>query len=214
MEICYFDRLDSTHLFCERKIREGSLRPPIAVVAHRQEAGVGTGENRWESLEGNLFLSFVLERQSLPSDLPLASASIYYAYLMKMTLSEFGSKVWIKWPNDLYLGEKKVGGVITKWIANRYLLCSMGLNLQKAPKNFQKIDVEIEKKQLLEAYFLNVKEEFLWKRIFSLYKIEFAQSRRYRYFDKESREHCSLASAILNDDGSITLNNRKVYSFR
>ncbi len=214
MEICYFDTLDSTHLFCEQKIREGSLRPPIAVVANRQQAGVGTGENRWESLEGNLFLSFVVGKDALPSDLPLASASIYYAYLMKMTLQEFGSEVWIKWPNDLYLREKKVGGVITKLIADRHLLCSIGLNLKKAPEKFQKIDIEIEIDKLLEAYFLKVKELLLWKKIFSHYKIEFDQSRGCNFFDKQRGARCSLASAILNDDGSITVEKRKVYSFR
>jgi len=33
--------------------------------------------------EGNLFLSFVVDMNSLPSDLPIASASIYFSYIIK-----------------------------------------------------------------------------------------------------------------------------------
>jgi len=39
--------------------------------------------------EGNLFLSFVVDINSLPSDLPIASASIYFSYIIKEVLSRY-----------------------------------------------------------------------------------------------------------------------------
>lgn len=56
---------------------------------------------------GNLFFSFVLKRNDLPSDLQIQSASIYFSYILKEVLALEGSKIWLKWPNDFYIDNKK-----------------------------------------------------------------------------------------------------------
>jgi BirA family biotin operon repressor/biotin-[acetyl-CoA-carboxylase] ligase len=214
LEIHYHKSLDSTHLFLEKALKEKSLKPPVAIVSDTQIAGVGSGENSWNSLDGNLFLSFSVDKSTLPVDLPISSASIYFSYLMKEVLLDLGSKVWLKWPNDFYIKDKKIGGTITRLISGDIVLCSMGINLKFAPKNFDILDINVKKNRLLDLYFLKLKQDIFWKKIFSIYEIEFEKSKQFTYYDKYAQKRVSLKDAILNDDGSITIEDRKVYSLR
>ena len=211
MEILYLKEVDSTHLFLEEKLKNEELVPPIAVIAKRQTGGIGSRGNKWESLEGNLFLSFCLENNSLPKDLPKVSRSVYFAYLMKEVLEKEGSKIWIKWPNDFYLEDKKIGGVITKVFRN-YTLCSMGINLEKAPKNFGKLDISIDKILLVKKFFINVQLSHSWKEIFRKFKVEFEKSKKFFFNDGNFK--VSMQNAVLNPDGSITINDKRIYNLR
>ena len=106
LEIFFHKELDSTQAEAKRCLDTGR-NAPFCIVAEYQTAGIGSRENRWESIEGNLFFSFVIRKETLPGDLPLSSASIYFGYIMKQTLERFGSSTWLKWPNDLLLNKRK-----------------------------------------------------------------------------------------------------------
>jgi len=214
LEIDYRDEIDSTHLFLLEAIKSGSVTPPYALSAERQFGGVGSRGNVWEGMDGNLFLSFCLDIDDLPGDLPRQSMSIYFSFLMKETLAEFGSKVWLKWPNDFYIEDKKAGGTITAILKEKIVVCSLGLNLVKAPQNYATIDIKIDKKELLESYFLKIKRHIFWKDIFRKYKVEFLQSTRFKYFDTATQKKLHLKDAVLQNDGSIMIENRRVYSLR
>jgi len=214
LEIVYHDSLPSTHRYLEEHLRKKSLRTPIAIVADRQTAGVGSRGNAWKGLKGNLYLSFCLPKADLPSDLPLASTSIYFSFIMIDVLRELDSDVWLKWPNDFYIGDKKVGGTITTVIFDEIVLCSMGINLKNAPKDFQIIDINIEKNLLIERYFLKLKQVIFWKDVFRQYQIEFEKSKCFFYTDRALNKKVSLQGAILMEDGSIMIENRRVYSLR
>ena len=99
------ESVDSTQTYLKSKIKANEISAPHAVVANMQTSGLGSRDNLWEGLEGNLFLSFAMKLDSLPKDLKLESASIYFSYILKMTLSELNSKVLIKWPNDFYIND-------------------------------------------------------------------------------------------------------------
>ncbi len=214
MEIHYLEEVASTHLYLLDAIKSGRLTPPVAIIADRQSGGIGSRGNTWVGLEGNLFLSFCVLKSALPADLPMQSMSIYFSFLLKETLADFGSGVWLKWPNDFYVGEKKAGGTITAVAGGDKVICSIGLNLRHAPEKFATIDINIDKKQLLESYFLKLKEDRFWKDIFIKYKVEFLQSTKYRYFDQATQTKLLLKDAVLQDDGSILIDNRRVYSLR
>ena len=214
MEIFYHDSLPSTHRYLDEGIRAKKLTPPLAIIANKQTAGVGSRGNRWQGREGNLYLSFCLSKNDLPADLSLASTSIYFSYIMIAILKELGSEVWLKWPNDFYLGDKKVGGTITAVISDSVVLCSMGINLKNSPENFEIIDINIEKDLLIEKYFLKLKQVIFWKDVFRQYEIEFEKSRYFFYTDSASEKKLSLEHATLLEDGSIMIENRRIYSLR
>ncbi len=211
MQILYLDAIDSTQKYLKEQLQSKKLEVPIAISAELQTDGIGSRENRWDSHKGNLFLSFAMNINTLPIDLKLESASIYFSYLLKETLASFGSKVWTKWPNDLYLEDKKIGGMITNIVGENFL-CGVGLNLTDAPEGFTQLDIKLDKKLLLENYFINIEKKVLWKQVFSKYKLEFY--RNQNFFTHSNGVKVSLGDAIVNDDGSLNINGERIYSLR
>ena len=114
MELLCFNELESTQTYLIDELKEKRLTAPIVIMAKEQTAGVGSRDNSWEGGEGNLFFSLAISIDDLPQDLPLNSASIYFSYLMKEVLDQYITDVWLKWPNDLYHNQSKIGGTITK----------------------------------------------------------------------------------------------------
>jgi len=214
LEIHYHDTLPSTHRTLEEGLRAKTLVPPLAIVAHHQTDGIGSRGNAWQGLDGNLFLSFCVTKDTLPHDLPLASTSIYFSSIMIGVLKALDSSVWLKWPNDFYVDDKKVGGTITSVIRSDIVLCSMGINLHKSPDDFATIDINIEKNVLIQSYFLKLKQVIFWKDIFRQYQIEFEKSRHFSYTDSESKKRVPLSDAVLLEDGSIMIDNKRIYSLR
>jgi len=211
LEICYFNSLSSTQTYLLEQIQRKQFLPPIVVVAKEQTDGVGSRDNSWEGGEGNLFFSLAITLDVLPKDLPLSSASIYFSFIMKKVLSELSDDVWLKWPNDLYCAKSKVGGTITKKIDN-ILLCGMGVNLQRNSNSFKALNLDIEPIFLLKEYLVALKKYPSWKQIFSEYKVEFQRSREF--FTHINKEYKSLKKAILSEDGSLIIDNKRVYSIR
>lgn len=211
MQILSLDSVDSTQKYLKELIKEKKVSLPYAVVSNTQTDGVGSRENSWTGLEGNLFLSFAISLKDLPKDLKLESSSIYFSYILKEVLADMDSEVWIKWPNDFYIDDKKIGGMITN-IVDDCLICGVGLNIVSAPENFSRLDIKISMDKLLNKYFENIEKNFLWKQVFSKYKLEFY--RNQNFFTHNENLRISLEEASLQDDGSIVVNGERIYSLR
>ena len=82
------------------------------VWADYQTAGRGCGTNRWESERGkNLLFSVLLH----PTDIP-ASRQFVISQMVSVALCEvleqYVGNVSIKWPNDIYVGNGKICGIL------------------------------------------------------------------------------------------------------
>jgi len=207
----WFNTIKSTHIYLVEELKKGNIDKPTLIGADFQTEGIGSRGNIWESKIGNLFFSFCVEEKHLPKDLQLASISIYFAYIMKEVLSSQGSKTWLKWPNDFYVKNKKIGGVITTKVGDK-IISSMGINIVDSPSNFGILDIYIEPKKLVSDFLVIMKKNISWKQVFSKYKIEFQNSKEY--FFHLGGELKSLSQAKLCEDGSIELEKRRVYSLR
>ncbi|WP_373070551.1 biotin--[acetyl-CoA-carboxylase] ligase [Sulfurimonas sp.] len=211
MKITYLDSVDSTQTYLKNLIKNSSIELPHAVSADLQTDGLGSRNNSWIGYKGNLFLSFAIKLKDLPKDLKLESASIYFAYILKETLEKEKSNVWLKWPNDFYVGDEKIGGMITN-IVSDILICGVGINLVKSPTNFNTLDIDISKSTLLNKYFKNIENFSSWKQIFRKYKLEFY--RNQNFFTHNENDKISLSKAELLDDGSIEIDGERIYSLR
>jgi len=211
LEIKWFKHLPSTHKYLIENIKAKTLYPPIAVGVDFQSDGVGSRGSLWEGDEGNLFFSFCVEEKHLPKDLKLESISIYFSYLLKEILEELGSSVWVKWPNDFYIKDKKIGGVITTKVKDT-IIGSMGINIMHAPSNFATLDIQTHPKKLVELFIEKLVKNISWKKVFSKYQIEFKKSHGFT-FHLEGKK-IALGDAVLLSDGSIEIENKKVYSLR
>jgi len=212
LEIIYLDEVDSTQLYLIDKLKNNELLPPVAVVAKLQKNGIGSRNNRWIGERGNLFLSFAIKKSDLALDLPLQSLSIYFAYILKDILSKKGSKIWLKWPNDFFIDDKKIGGVITSIIQDQIVICGVGLNIESKVKNFSKLDIKVDLEELIKNFLFEVEKKLSWKKIFSKYKLEFQKGKNFTFHI--DGKIFFLKDAKLLEDGSVEINNKKVYSLR
>lgn len=211
MDIHWFESLESTQSYLLNELKASRLDPPVCIGAFSQTLGKGSRGNSWIGSKGNLFISLAIPRAILPDDLKLESSSIYFAFLMKELLISLGSKVWLKWPNDFYLYDKKIGGVITN-LTGDTLVCGIGINLVSAPENFAKIDVLISSYELTKAYSDLFEKLPAWKQIFSKYQIEFENSREF--FTHNNNEKVALENAVLLEDGSLLCDGQRIFSLR
>src|SRR3989454_3626369 len=93
------------------------------VMADYQTMGRGRLNHRWEAPAGTgLLVSFVLAPNSL---LSLAAGVA--------TAEACGAGVRLKWPNDLLLGGRKVGGILVETTPQK-AICGVGVNLTWAPQ--------------------------------------------------------------------------------
>jgi BirA family biotin operon repressor/biotin-[acetyl-CoA-carboxylase] ligase len=206
-----FDTLPSTQTYLEEAIVSGQHTAPVAVLSKMQTGGIGSRNNHWSGGEGNFFASIAVKVEQLPEDLPFASASIYFAFLMKKTLKELGENVWLKWPNDIYCDYDKVGGCITKKI-NQTMVCGIGINLKNSLHGYKALQSDILPEILLQKYLFTLEEFPKWKQVFSEYKLEFGLSRVFLVHIENYQK--SLADAVLCEDGSLIIEGRKVFSLR
>ncbi len=178
MEILSFDSLPSTQKYLLEKLEEKILQAPIAIIATKQSSGIGSRDNSWSGGEGNFFVSIAIDLEMLPKDLPLSSASIYFSFIMKKTLEDLGENIWLKWPNDFYFNDEKIGGTITKKI-NNVLVCGIGINLKNSENGYRALQSDISPEILLEKYLFELQKFPKWKQIFSEYEVEFELSRKF-----------------------------------
>lgn len=214
MEILWFKSLDSTQMYLMENLRNGRLRAPVVVVSEVQKAGIGSRGNTWESVQDGLYFSLAIELFKLPEDLPLESISIYMGYLFKDVLVRHGAEVWLKWPNDLYVGEKKAGGVMCSRLLEDVIV-GIGLNLQARNRHFGMVGDMVPKDKILETFVevLECKEKKLsWKQIFSKYKLEFPRNFSHGFHYKGRL--MGMDQAILCEDGAVLIGNEKIYSLR
>ena len=211
MEIIYFDQLDSTQTRLISDIAQKKVSPPIVYYTNNQTNGIGSRGNRWIGKKGNLFFSFALFLDALPKDLPSTAMALYFAYLFKETLAKEGSHVWLKWPNDLYIEDKKCGGALCN-IKRDIVVCGIGLNTQYAPSEFAVLDIKIDEKRVLQEFFSLLGTKPSWKKIFSKYKIEFQKSRAFSAHI--GNEIVDLKDATVAQDGALVIKNERIYNRR
>ena len=211
MEIHFLESVDSTHTYLKDYIKTNGYKNPLCIATSLQTNGIGSRDNSWEGKKGNLFFSFVMKKENLPDDLLMQSYSIYFSYLLKELLKEKGSELWLKWPNDFYIDDKKIGGTITN-LSGELVYCGIGLNLIPVENEYGYLDISIDSERFLKEYLSLVTKKVSWKKLFSKYLLEFELSRKFKA--TINNQKVSLENATLNEDGSISINKQKVFSLR
>ena len=110
--IVRLEAVDSTNNYANRYIGESGAAEGTVFLAYDQTAGRGQRTNTWESAPGeNLTFSIVLAPVFLPiMDQFLLSKVV--ALGIYMAINEYVRGLKIKWPNDIYAGNKKLGGIL------------------------------------------------------------------------------------------------------
>jgi len=136
---------DSVSLICGRcsstmdalrfLIDAPGLSPWDSLIAVEQLQGRGQRESAWSSPPGNLYVSWywpdLAEVRGAASGWQ-TMASLLAGELTAAALESFGVQVYIKWPNDLLINNKKVCGILVEQRGG-HLVVGIGLNLVRAP---------------------------------------------------------------------------------
>lgn len=106
--IARFEQLDSTN----DTARDEQFTHGDVIIAERQSAGRGQRGNSWDSRSGeNLTFSLVLRPEFLPADQQFLLLQAIALGISDM-LGEHEIEASIKWTNDIYVGDKKIAGVL------------------------------------------------------------------------------------------------------
>ncbi len=137
-KVLEFAELDSTNNYCRDLINSGEAAEGTVVHALAQTKGRGQGVKTWEGEPGmNLTFSVILRPDFLnPADQFMLSmiASVAIAGF----LSTHTTGISIKWPNDIYAGNKKIAGILIEnsVMQNRLDNSVMGIGVNINQKHF------------------------------------------------------------------------------
>ncbi|WP_187920904.1 biotin--[acetyl-CoA-carboxylase] ligase [Helicobacter pylori] len=201
-----FDSLPSTQTYLLEKLKSNELKAPILVLAKNQSAGIGSRGNIWESAKSALTFSLALNASDLPKDLPMQANALYLGFLFKEVLKELGSQTWLKWPNDLYLGGQKIGGVMVN-VYKGMRVCGIGVN--RVSTKWACLDIGISDDWIIEGFLKKIEENLFWGEVLSKYALEFHRSNSFN-FHNDRGEAVSLKDAELLEDGRICIKG-KIY---
>jgi BirA family biotin operon repressor/biotin-[acetyl-CoA-carboxylase] ligase len=133
------DRVDSTNSEAERRLAAGE-GAPLVILAREQTHGRGRRGRAWHSAaNGNLYATFVFRPEIEPARLQ------DFTLWMGLNLCELVANFCklqpgLKWPNDLYLGGRKAGGMLTEARVDadqvRDLVFGLGLNVNSQVADF------------------------------------------------------------------------------
>jgi BirA family biotin operon repressor/biotin-[acetyl-CoA-carboxylase] ligase len=111
--------------------RAGEFRVWDSALGSRQWAGRGQLRRNWVSEPGNLFAAW---RLPVPPEPWRNMVSVLVGWVLCLGLSDLGLPVKLKWPNDLLLHGRKIGGILIEERGD-VLLAGIGLNLASCPRD-------------------------------------------------------------------------------
>lgn len=126
-KIVHIDETDSTN----RWMKENG-EDEMVVVADYQTAGRGCGQNSWESERGkNLLMSVLVHPKRVSARTQFIITQMVSVALCNTLEPLIDKPVEIKWPNDIYVGDKKICGVLieNRLEGRRIRDCVIGIGL-------------------------------------------------------------------------------------
>ena len=136
-KVLEFLSVDSTNLKASELISSKSVEDGTLIVASFQENGKGQEGNFWESEAGkNLTLSIILKPTFLKPEKQFVLnkiISLGVADFIQQVLPK--EEVKIKWPNDIYVGNQKIAGILINNIIQgqsiEYAIVGIGVNVNQ-----------------------------------------------------------------------------------
>jgi len=132
--IYHFFRIDSTNRV-GMELAYGGEPEGAVILAEEQSAGRGRAGRSWQSERGTgIYVTLLLRPKISPVQAPLltmmAGLSAHAAIQART-----GLQVDLKWPNDLMLNGKKLGGILTEMYSDttlvRFVIVGIGINVNQ-----------------------------------------------------------------------------------
>ena len=201
------------------------------VWTDHQTAGRGCGTNTWESERGkNLLFSMLIHPTDISANEQFRITEIVSVALCQTLQAYIDNKVEIKWPNDIYVGDKKICGIL---IENRLQgntikesIIGIGLNVNQTefksdapnPVSMRQLTGrETDLKELLQAFLRAFEVTYHSKTTCFDYKSMLFRRGKYAIYEDKT----SCFAATLTDvlpDGRLLLVDKdgleRLYAFK
>lgn len=223
--IYWFESLHSTQDYLKNSF-DDSLPKWTVIVAKEQIKGKGQGQNVWESeKDKNLTFSILLYPNFLKARDQFIVTQILSLGIYDL-LTRYLSNVFIKWPNDIYVGKNKICGILVQnqIIGMEYstAFCGIGLNVNQTEFRFapnptslkleldRSFDLDIILEEVLDC--IRIRYEQLENNLIADYKKEYMGKllfynvwSKYLYCDSEIME---AKIKDVDNFGRLILENR------
>ena len=131
--ITWLERTESTNSEAKTNIEKYDNLSIISTL--RQDAGRGQGDHKWFATPGkNLTFTVILKPDAFPASDALFLTRITTLSLLSY-LSDNGIKARIKWPNDIWVDDRKICGILIENTLDgafvKYSIIGIGLNVNE-----------------------------------------------------------------------------------
>ncbi|MFC2145334.1 biotin--[acetyl-CoA-carboxylase] ligase [Actinomycetota bacterium] len=143
----YFDSIDSTNDHATDLVEKSQgvdleRLDGTLILAERQTGGRGRFKHKWLSPQGGLWFSLITITDIRPEELP--NLTLIAAFSVSETFMDiYNIDVDIKWPNDLYYGEYKFGGILSELKKDgkfQAIIIGIGINMNIDDKTLDGLD--------------------------------------------------------------------------
>jgi BirA family biotin operon repressor/biotin-[acetyl-CoA-carboxylase] ligase len=132
----HLDEIDSTNNFAQELISKTSPTEGTLILADYQTGGRGQIGRKWHSLKAhNILATYILKPEFLDiADQFLLNMAVSVG--VYRTISTWlGEEVKIKWPNDIYVGDRKICGMLIQNFLRgskiNYSIIGLGININQ-----------------------------------------------------------------------------------
>ena len=198
----YFSNIDSTNTYLKNHFFE--LKNFSIVRADFQTSGHGRNKRNWVSEKGkNLLFSILIKDKNIKENggfLSLVTAISLCESIEKCFPNI--SKPMIKWPNDIYINDKKVCGILLESNLSEYIVIGIGLNVNQKSfigeyrKDPTSLYIETGKEIQLEV----IKEKLYHTLIDNLENVNLRKNEFLNYYSNHDY--------LLNKDVKFTKDNK------
>lgn len=122
-----FESLPSTQALMRERLEGGQRVDGLVIRAAEQLAGRGRRENAWASQVGGSYQTLALQDR-WDGALRTPAITLRLAVALAEGLRDAGARATVKWPNDIYLGEGKLLGILSEYLRG-HLLVGVGVNV-------------------------------------------------------------------------------------
>lgn len=209
MNYIELDEVDSTNEYIKRNLDK---IPNFSVVkCNYQSAGKGRNGHVWNSKKGQDLLMSILIKdfvnpQNLHKMTQIAACSV------TNLLERYGIKAKIKWPNDIYVDNLKICGILVEAIYQgglKGVVIGIGLNVNSISGEYASMKMKTGQDYLINPIMIAMLTYF--KIYYNLYKqncydkiLEYANSISYLKNKKIEYKDYGLVTFIqLNEDGTV-----------
>jgi BirA family biotin operon repressor/biotin-[acetyl-CoA-carboxylase] ligase len=225
-QVEFHEAIDSTNDRALELAHEPGVRAPSLVVAETQTDGRGRGTNLWWAQRGALTFSLLIETNAMrlpPRHWPTASLTAGLAVCEALEDVLDDPAIQLKWPNDVYLRQRKVCGILIEVPPQQKeaIVIGIGINVNNsarhAPEDLQSSAIalcdaaqcQFSLTQVLERVLVRLQERLGWighrdQELRHRWRERCLLTGRTVHLDSGTRNVVGLCHGI-DDDGALVI---------